>query len=846
MRITKREREWAFEGKRLLMRASACMNGWAVDLAVRRGGAWTAIAASDRTTAAPTARTLTSAAALNDPGRPQAFGLKPVKSEKTKTGAALTLEGGRGPLQITQTITLFDAEQRAHVHTAIRVTGRARVSSLTSAFLFLPDGELLSQYDKPDFIWIPHLRKSKHHTIADQIFRSPVLVIQSRGMALSLVPDLDVLARSRPLPCCMNLQLEPGGVNAPRLQYGFRTYKLDGHVFFRHNPDSAVWLSGTELEYAFDLLLDGNAPHQAAHRRAVAFLWERYGRALAQKVEPQAVAFDTYADYAREYAFERSGIYHEFEVDGRRVAGTFTYTTTANRKPAIMDRFVLDASLAGRHLIPFFHGLGTDKIMTNPAVSDIFEVLQHNLPPAMPPTIWNQAWHCNLRTAYGLRAHAERQNDEQSSTRAGLMKELALAAPVERGAWPSVCYAPGGRVFWHEGTKAFVTDHDYHAPDNAWTGVWMMHWFHDIERDDRLLERARGFGGLLLDLQTDDGAIPPWFRFRGNRTVVRSTLRHSAQTAAPGMFLAMLARETGDGHYLDAARRAADFIIERIMPDNIWWDYETFFSCSKKDVGMRDAGAGLHCMNNLCVFWAAELFSNLYELTGEGKYLEAGLRAIDLLCLWQQVWDAPYVSINTFGGFGVMNTDAEWNDARQSMFAETLASYFLHTGDRAYFERAVAALRASFTLMLAPENESVAPANMRGIRPGHYGAVYENYAHLGFDRRVPGYVMFDWGSGGALAAAARMRLRFGDVFIHAPSKNVFGIDFCTAENMKIEKDSISFILTTGGGESGRALNIKSAGLPKGRFKLIINKKVCDTYTKKKLESGVSVQINDTF
>ena len=68
---------------------------------------------------------------------------------------------------------------------------------------------------------------------------------------------------------------------------------------------------------------------------------------------------------------------------------------------------------------------------------------------------------------------------------------------------------------------------------------------------------------------------------------------------------------------------------------------------------------------------AAAGFLSLYEVTGQMDYLRLAGRVMDRLSLYQQVWDPPWLSLNAFGGYGVMNTDGEWNDARQAQFAET-------------------------------------------------------------------------------------------------------------------------------------------------------------------------------
>ena len=841
MDITRRKREWIVQGRGVRLRLAEALNTWGMEVSVRRGRGWLLVCASDRNTPALKPQTLAGGPVLFEGAWARSFSQEPAKITKRKNSAMVLLNGGCGAHEIEQRVTVFDDEPRIHVHVTCRLHGRVRVAGLGAAWLFLPRGELMSQYERPDFAWLPTLRRSARHVVADQIFRAPAAIVQHGRVAVSLAPDLDVLAENRPLPACLDLTYDHGGVAAPILWYGFKPYKVDGHVYFQHAPHLAKPLKDAVLEFAYDLLPDGDAPERGAHRRAMRFLWNKHGSPLIRKLPPQTAPFDTFARHAASFAFHTGAIYHEFDIGGRTCAGVRTTTTAARTTPRVMNGRELAATLGAQKLVPFLHNLATTTILNSPLVNDISELSLHASPPPATPMCMNQAWMCNLRTAYGLYAHAHRWNDTDMAERALKIKETLLNAPMNNGLWPSVCFFPHGRVFWHNGSKAFQTSDYYHLPDNAWTGVWMLRWYKNLEQDARLLERARAFGDFLVTAQLEDGAIPPWVKFRAGKLVSKNTLRQSAQTAAPGMFLSRLAVETGDKKYLDAARKAAEFITHSVMPENLWFDYETFFSCSKKGLNMRDTGTGLPPMNNLCVYWSSEMFRWLFELTGEDRYIEAGLNVLDLLCLWQQVWDAPYVSINTFGGFGVMNTDAEWNDARQSMFAECLMRYFLLTGEPEYFERGVAALRASFTLMLAPENRTVAPGNLGRLRKSNYGATYENYAHLGFDRRVPGYVMFDWGSGGALAAAARTRSRFGDVFIHAPTGSVFGIDFCTASGLTISKTRIAFTLKKGG-RGSREFIVKTHGLDPGQRELVINKKSFGKFSRNKLEQGVTITL----
>lgn len=843
MKISSGDKEWIIEGGSVRLRILKGAKAWGMDIEVKSGKAWKLVAGSERNTPRLSGESLINAAEIDDGRGARVFELAPVSVKESQQGAEVLLSGRCGRHEVAQTITVFDGEARIHVGVECCLRGRAHVASLGSGLVFLPGGALLARYEKPEYMWIPALRKVPEHVVADQIFRAPAAIVQHGGYSLAIVPDLDVLAVNRLVPACLDLQLEHSLIDAPWLWYGFKTYQLDGHVYFRHNPEKSVAFKDGVLKYAFDILVSADAPEKSAHRHVLRFLWKRYGAPLMERVEPQAAPFDVYHAHACNYAFKTGGLYHEFEIGGVPVGGTVSWSFTSKNPPKMMGKAALRASLAASRLLPFFHGFATDSLLRNPAANDALEAVIHAHAPDVQPLIMFQAWFNNLRTAYGIHAHGVKAGDEDIVRRARKIKELALCSPVRNGMWSSQCYYPEGEVFWREGSMAFESSRYYCIPDNSWTGVWMLNWFEDIERDERLLDRAAGLGGALIKAQLEGGAIPPWIKFRVDAIVSKSTLRRSAQTAMPGMFLARLAMATGQDKYLASARGAADFIIENVLPDNKWWDFETFFSCSKKDKDMLDAGAGLHCMNNLCIYWSAELMRLLYVATGEDKYLGAGLRIVDTLCLWQQVWDAPYVSINTFGGFGVMNTDGEWNDARQSMFAECLMAWYDATGEREYFERGIAALRASFTTMLCPENRAVAPGNLGRLRPSYYGATYENYAHMGYDRRAPGYSMFDWGSGGAMTAVARARAKYGDIFIDAKAGTAFGIDFCTVTGVSISEGKIKLKLEAGNDGEERSLIVKTRSLKAGSYELKINNKTHGKYTKSALEKGVEVTLN---
>ena len=131
-----------------------------------------------------------------------------------------------------------------------------------------------------------------------------------------------------------------------------------------------------------------------------------------------------------------------------------------------------------------------------------------------------------------------------------------------------------------------------------------------------------------------------------------------------------------------------------------------------------------------------------------------------------------------------MNADGEWNDARQSLFAPLYLDYYRATGVSEYFERGVAALRASFAMLYCPENAHVRRAYERqhpSFGPESYGFMMENIAHGGPGGDVIGpFTIFTWGNGAALAAAATVRDRYGDLYIDPARRTAFGVDGCEA------------------------------------------------------------------
>ena len=668
-------------------------------------------------------------------GSVSAVPMRFLSEEKGGEGRQIRMEGHLGRHRVSTVITMSGSPPSVHVRHIFDPGGPVSLAYLLFSYCFRPGFE--GRTDRaPEFAWVPNLRPGDDHVISEHVFRSPAVVISNVGIMAALVPDLEAMRRPGGMPTALDYDVaDPAG--APVLRFGFMESRPVPHTYYRHTPSMVRKLRGGPLEIAYHLLLELSG-EISPQRKVASFHWKRHAKRYVHDVRPQVVPLERYAREGYAWLFERSGLYREFDFEGETCGGAMAIGCAGDGPPRIAGRRGVRGLLSRGSLMNRLQVRVALPLANRPKMADLFEkAVRRGLLPVVPQFLF-QGWYNNMRTACGAAWFARRWGDETLLERAHRMAALCRSAPEQGGAFAAACFQAGDEVIWKPGTRGFSYDYEqYSTVDASVTGFWMLHWHKCISNDPALLEKAKRYGDLLLELQHASGAIPSWFTFRGDRGVASPVLASSAQTAAGARFLASLAGATGREVYLDAARRAADFLIRDVIPQGRWFDFETFFSCSVKPLDMVCPHTGLAPANTLSMFWAADALGALYERTGHAEYLERGRDVLDLLNLYQQVWDAPFLAYYTFGGYGVMNTDGEWSDARQALFVPVLLDYYRFTGEAEYFERAVAALRASFTLMILPENEAVARANMAGIAPRNVGATFENYGHFGYDRRVP-------------------------------------------------------------------------------------------------------------
>jgi hypothetical protein len=745
----------------------------------------------------------------------------------------------RPEFEITTTFQLWK-NGAIDVATSFAARTEMPLSSIEHRYIFPPTAGASRSWD---FLWLPNLKARRSHLAGQHTFRSPCAIIQKGSVMAALIPALNLIEADMPLPAALDFR-EPG-----ELRCGLVAHKPTGHLFFERKPREAILLTpGRSVRFGFRMVGADDAPARLGAGPVARMLWQQYGKPYMESLQPQTLTFDDFARYAYDGFFERQGIWRGFELDGQQVGGTSVRLYRSH----LAAEGTPPSPAYSRKVM--WHYLFSGALKPLDKIHFLLDALRKR-----SDAHFFGCWFNNLRTAYGLAHYGQKWGDERLTDAARRIRDLILAAPARAGLFPVAYVGTKKRPAWLNGTRAFFLSRDYGVADLCETGIWLLRFYLDIEREPALLQRCQDLAEALLSAQTEDGAFPAWLHVgNGNgRSTPQAAgpqaagpLAASATTAAAGRFLAALSHITHDPILMDAARRAADFIIDRVWPAGEWFDFETFYSCSTRPLSWRDAESGVPPQSTLAISWAAELLAQVYRSSEEPRYLTYGLATLDLLLLFQQVWNASFLSYHTFGGFGVMNTDGEWSDARQALFVPLLLDYYEITGDAEYFERAVAALRASFVLMHAPENAPAAPGNTPGVTESDYGAMPENYGHAGIDRKIGGYLHPDWGSGSACAAAACVQQHYGDVFMDATRGAAFGINGCRVLSAHVSVRVIDLQIerlplydapahcTPLPREVARGILIRCVGLTAREMTLWVNNHDLGTHSAQELAAGV--------
>jgi hypothetical protein len=623
--------------------------------------------------------------------------------------------------------------------------------------------ELSIQFDlafEPDFWWAPHLAPAEGYVVGQHVFRAPAMITQRGPLTLVLVPDLDVVGQRPENPWFMDYD-----AMKKQMWLGMVQTEIPQHVLFKKSPGMKFPPGQVVLSFFLTAYHDRGEVRNP-WSKVTNFQWNRWGRPLYAKGEPIPAPLENYVRHTYDWAFDGWGrfVWQEFDLHGVHVGA---------------PQFIVNISQSPNYPGPWYQR----------------EFL----------SIWNQAWFSSLRSASGLYRFARDTRDRELLRKANLTKELALAAPMKDGIFPAVIGCenttvqiegkdyrrPRGwdQASWGNSNRSprdhGITSQWYHVLDASWTALLMLRWHEELEKDERLLDYARTYGDRLLTLQDSQGFFPGWLHPETQQP--GPVMNQTPETGMSVTFLLKLAERTGDKKYRQAAVRAMDAVLAQVVPAGRWEDFETYWSCCgwgrDKYLGAKVERNAMHKQNSLSSFWTAEALLATYRATGQSYYLQWGRRTLDELSMGQQVWQPPFIYVPALGGFGVMNCDGEWNDSRETLFAELFLDYYRVTGNPDYFERGVAALKSGFIMMYCPENPAVRAMWEKvypWFGPADYGFTMENYGHGGRTTAegegMGVFTIYDWGNGAAAEAAMRILDHYGHVYIDRARGQAFGVD----------------------------------------------------------------------
>jgi len=599
---------------------------------------------------------------------------------------------------------------------------------------------------QPQFHWAPHLTPTANHIINQHVFRSAAMIVTDSKHFLSIIPDVDLLAEIPKVDWFMDMNAKEN-----KLVLGFADAKITDHVLYEKMP--TTYFKPGKYEYAAYLVIDNaKAVLDNPFGRVNKVMWDFWGSKLWLKQEPLgSVSMEEYVKHTYDWAFKhwKEQVWQEFELAGKTVgAPTFIVNVTQS---------------------PNYPG----------------EVNEREF-----RSIWNQAWFNSLRSASGLMRYAQRWNLEELKLYALKTKELALSFPQRNGFFSGLIATEmnevpvGNNKFWrsmgwntyyfgNSNRNPFTGDPKqapYHVLDMSYTASLMLSWFKELEKDERLLHYARQYGDALIQIQRADGFFPAWLDLVTQKDM--QVLSRSPESAMSCTFLLQLYELTGEDKYKSAALKAIDAVVATNKNLGQWEDFETYWSCSRYGseelVGKKVERNNMFKQNTLSIYYLAQALYQAYSTTGNKRYLPLGQQVLDELLLWQAVWQPPYIHIQAFGGFGVMNADAEWNDSRQSLFAELIMNYGKTLNRTDYIQRGIAALKASFVLMYCPENHKTKEQWQKRwpfLGAQDYGFMMENYGHDGKTNReglgIGEFTIYDWGNGAAAEAYNRILDHWG-------------------------------------------------------------------------------------
>lgn len=737
---------------------------------------------------------------------------------------SVVLSGKAGKNTVEQTVSLASGSGYFHVEIkAVLAENPPKLEYLISSFVF--EGE------KPDYTHVPCMKREPADVIADRVFHSPAAILQKGGWFAALAPDLEIInadvvyaPEARPIdgprgfrirqdpktismPTVLDLDLESGLAPLPVFSFGFADYLTQQHMYWKHESRNGAMvrsLSTNKLHYGFDLFISATAPKDRGYDQVSRHMWKRYGTRYLRQPKPQALPFADYAAVCYPAAFAYKG---DAPQDTKRYSERKGYDPTDSGPLPTWLEFEIGGKPAGG-------------IRATP--SQWYNDIQF------------MAWWNNIHMALGMYFWGKKLRDDAYLAKCRRILNLALAAPQNQGLFPAVYNFKEKRwvgCYWKPAPpydpsvlpKYWDFQSDYYQTASASkTAALLLRYAKSCENDPRIIPYVRKYADFIVEHVDANGCLPAWFTTSLEPV---AHLRFNAEGGVHIWFLSELHRVTGEEKYRTTAAKMATLLTREILPQQRWYDFETFYSCASKPESTFDARTGQWPRCTLSMIWAVDGLTSLYETTRRKEDLAAAEAVADYTALYQTVWQPHFlITAYAFGGCISQNSDAEWLDMRQCLLGEAYVRLGLVSGRQDMLERGVAALRSAFSVINHPAHIA------NGIFPTPsypLGITAENIDHEGLPQ-LPLRSGSDWGEGGALSAAAQVMSLLGGGHVDFGRKLAVGVDGITITGYSVSGHDISVQIQNQLGalrvpyRKPYPISLSLAGLPAGRYSLSVN------------------------
>ena len=754
-----------------------------------------------------------------------------------KKQARVVLSGKSDAATVTQTIELAAGKDHFHIEVDAALDGQPpKLEYLLSPFVLNIEG-------KPDYTHAPSLKRNPRHKaeddpsnlIGDRAFFSPAAIVQKDSIFVAVVPDVDIINESviyakdaRPqkhpkvfsipvdadkisMPTALDLELESTLTPNPLVSYGMIDFQVQQHVYYYHDntKDAMVReLSSNKIRYGMDLFVSADAPQYRGYQRVARHMWARYGTVNLGKPHPQAMPYSEYAKVCYPAAFSHKGS----EIVIKNGLPDKVVHRDGPAELESWQQWEIDGVPVG--------GLR----LSAPQWYDL---------------VYFASWWNNIYDSVGMYLWGKQLGDETLIDKSRRTVNLILTAPQKEGMFPAyydLKEKQWVRNLWKfplEGYDPSEYKHywgwddpnatSYQTASASVTAGFLMKYRVVCEDNERIIPFVKNYADFLIKNMQPDGSVPAWF---DKELSPLPSLRWNADGGAHIWVLSELYHATKEDKYLVAAKKIAHFMINEVLPEQKWYDFEAFYSCAAKEETFRDNRTGQPPRNLMSAGWAMQGFTSLYKVTDDKAYLETAEAIADFVSFFQAVWAPHYIiTAYPFGGLSSQVGDAEWLDQRTHRFAQPLVHIGLLTNRSDLVERGVAAMRSVLALVNHPRHIK----NKIYEHPNYpLGMGPENIDHEG-NPQMPLRSGPSWAEVGGLAAAAELASILGDVYVNVEKNIAIGINGVKVTGFKFDNRTVSFELKNQlaafpfSYEKAFKIDLKVEGLPDtGQYTLIIN------------------------